>query len=201
VKLQLVTETPINTTPDDNLLSSFNTCSSSSQCSGDECCVNGKCLSKSIVNQCAEELPTFGNRTPGATCSSDYQCASLCCNENNQRCAPHDTDSTNRAFCSKAAGQSCVAREWCQQYPIQICAPTLTGIDPFGAPTCVLRCETVQQFGECTSFDGITQGICIQPIQPPVPAFNPLDVNRCVNAVTPQRLSECAQNNISPCTP
>lgn len=199
VKLQLVKPVVLNTQGENVLLSSFSQCSSSSQCGADECCINKHCWSKSIVNQCIEDLPSYGNQVTGELCTSDYQCASLCCNKIDGRCAPHDTISDNPSFCSKPAQQSCVAKEWCQKHPVRTCAIVSTGTDPQGGLTCALRCVTAEVFGDCTSPDGVSQGVCVPPPQPDPVVFNPNDPNRCANAITFNELVECA-NNPGTCT-
>lgn len=199
VKLQLVKPALLDIDGENVLLSSFKQCGSSSQCGGDECCVNSHCWSKDIVKQCIEDLPSYGNQETGETCNSDFQCSSLCCNKIDGRCAPHDTISENPSFCSKPSGQSCVAKEWCQKHPITTCAIVSTGFDNVGGVTCALRCVSVEMFGECTSSDGITQGICVPPNQPDAPVFNPSDPLRCEGAITFEQLVSCANNPDQTC--
>lgn len=194
VKLQLVKPVSLNTAGENVLLSSFSQCSSSSQCGADECCINKHCWSKSIVNQCIEDLPSYGNQVTGELCTSDYQCASLCCNKIDGRCAPHDTVSENPSYCSKPAQQSCVAKEWCQKHPVRTCAIVDTGTDPQGNVTCALRCVTAEVYGDCVSPDGLSQGVCVPPTQPAEVIFNPDDPNRCANAISFNELVECANN-------
>jgi hypothetical protein len=194
VKLQLVKPATLNTTGDNVLLSSFSQCSSSSQCGADECCINKHCWGKSIVKQCIEDLPSYGNQQTGELCNSDYQCSSLCCNKIDGRCAPHDTISENPSYCSKPAQQSCVAKEWCQKHPVTTCAIVDTGPDPLGGNTCALRCVTAEVYGDCVSPDGLAQGVCIPPSQPDSPVFNPSDPNRCDDMITFNELVECANN-------
>lgn len=186
VKIQLVKPVDLNTSGVNILLSSFQQCSSSSQCGSDSCCVNKRCWSKSIVSQCVEDLPNFGNATPGETCSSDHECASLCCNESSGKCAPHDTNRDEPVLCSKSSGQKCIAKEWCQQHPITHCAIINSGTDALGGTTCDLRCVVVEDFGECKpqNSEGTSFGTCIPPEQPTHPVFNPLDPNRCEDAIS-----------------
>lgn len=179
VKLQIVKPVELDTNGDNVLLSSFQSCSSSSQCGADSCCINKRCWSKAIVSQCVEDLPSFGNQETGETCNSDYECSSLCCNKIDGRCAPHDTIAETPSFCSKPAGQACVAKEFCQKHPVRVCAIVLTGTDTFGNQTCNLRCITTEVFGECVADDGRGVGICKPPCQSPDPVFNPSDPNRC----------------------
>lgn len=199
VKLQLVKPSALNTFGVDVLADSFSQCSSSSQCGAGSCCINERCWSKDLVQQCIEDLPSFGNQVTGESCNSDYQCSSLCCNKVDGRCAPHDTSSDNPSFCSKPSGQSCVAKEWCAKSPVTTCAVVNTGRDQFGGITCAKRCITVEVFGECTSSNGTDQGICIPPTQPPTIIFNPEDPNRCQDAISYKELEECA-NNPDQCT-
>jgi len=199
VKLQLVKPATLDTNGDNVLLSSFNQCSSSSQCGADECCINKHCWGKSIVNECIEDLPNYGNQVTGELCNSDYQCSSLCCNKIDGRCAPHDTVSENPSYCSKPAQQSCVAKEWCAKHPVRTCAIVSTGTDPQNNVTCALRCVTAEVFGDCVSQNGLVQGVCVPPAQPDAPSFNPTDPNRCDGAISFNELVECA-NNPGTCT-
>ncbi|MBD67041.1 MAG: hypothetical protein CME62_17700 [Halobacteriovoraceae bacterium] len=194
VKLQLVKEAILDTNGDNVLLSSFQQCSSSNQCGSDECCINKHCWSKSLVNQCIEDLPSFGNQVTGEACTSDYQCASLCCNKINGRCAPHDTISENPSYCSKPSGQTCVAKEWCQKHPVTTYAIVDTGFDNLGNRTCALRHVTAEVYGDCTSTDGLSEGICVPPSQPSIPTFDENDPNRCANAISFDQLVECAND-------
>lgn len=194
VKLQLVKPTNISSTGENVLLSSFQQCSSSSQCGSDSCCINKHCWSKSLVSQCVEDLPSYGDLETGDVCNSDYQCSSLCCNKVDGRCAPHDTVSETPSYCSKPSGQSCVAKEWCQKHPVTTCGIVSTGTDPNGGATCALRCVTVEVFGECIAGDGMGMAQCTPPCQPTPPVFNPQDPNRCDSAISFERLVEIANN-------
>lgn len=194
VKLQLVKPTQLDTAGDNVLLSSFQQCSSSSQCGSDSCCINKRCWSKTIVSQCVEDLPNYGNKVTGESCTSDYQCSSYCCNTIDGRCAPHDTVSENPVLCSKPSGQACVAKEWCMKHPVTTCAIVLTNTDPLGNKTCALRCITAEVFGECVSSDGVGVGSCVPPTQPASPTYNPTDPNRCDEAITLDQLIELANN-------
>ena len=151
---------------------------------------------KSIVGQCIEDLPSYGNQVTGSACTTDYQCSSLCCNKLDGRCAPHDPDSVNPSFCSKPSGQTCVAQEWCQKSPVTTCAIVSTGTDEFGGVTCDLRCVTAEVFGECTVSDGVSVGQCKPPCQPTAPVFNPTDPNRCEDAISFDQLVETANNPV-----
>ena len=196
VKLQLVKPATLNTTGDNVLLSSFEQCSSSNQCGSDSCCINNRCWSKSVASSCIEDLPSFGNQETGELCNTDYQCASLCCNKIDGRCAPHNTISESPSFCSKPTGQSCVAKEWCQKTPVTSCGIVSTGTDAFGGVTCALRCITVEVFGECTADDGTGAGTCKPACQPPAVIFNPNDPNRCNAALSFIQLQNIANNPV-----
>lgn len=200
VKLQLVKPSFLNTSGDNVLLSSFEQCSSSSQCGSDSCCINKRCWSKSIVSQCIEDLPSFGNQETGDSCISDYQCSSLCCNKIDGRCAPHDTLADNPSFCSKPTGQSCVSKEFCQKHPVTTCMIIDTGLDQFGGRTCALRCITAEVFGECSAGDGSGVGVCVPPATCPQPSFDPNSPTRCTD-VELRTFAELksAANNPSQC--
>jgi hypothetical protein len=194
VKLQLVKSKELDTTGVDVLLSSYQQCSSSNQCGSDSCCINKRCWNKSIVGQCIEDLPNYGNQQTGDLCTSDYECSSLCCNKIDGRCAPHDTVSENPSYCSKPSGQSCVSQEWCQKHPVTTCDIIDTGTDALGGKTCALRCITAEVFGECTAGDGNSAGTCKPPCQGQIATFNPDDPNRCDNAVPLSQLIKEANN-------
>ncbi len=197
VKLQLVKPEDINSSGENVLLSSFQQCSSSNQCGSDSCCINSRCWDKSLVTQCVDDLPNFGNLITGETCNSDYECSSLCCDRIRGTCQPHDTIATSPVYCAKPAGQTCVAKEWCDQHPVTTCGIVRTGTDPFGNVTCALRCITAQVFGECVASDGIGAAICTPPDQPDSPTFDPNDPNRCNpegGLLTLEQLIELANN-------
>jgi hypothetical protein len=176
VKLQLVKDSVINSSGDDVVLSSFQSCSSSSQCGSDSCCIGNRCWDKDVVSQCVEDQPSYGLLNPGANCSSDYECSSLCCSQTTGKCAVHNTDQSPPTFCSKGVGQRCIAKEWCAQVPVTQCYIIKTGLDNQGGDTCALRCYTFERHGDCED------GICKPPVQPTLPTFDPNDPNRCADA-------------------
>ncbi len=188
VKLQLVKPAQLDTNGDNVLLSSFQSCNSSSQCGSDSCCISGRCWSKSIVSQCVEDQPSYGNLLPGDSCQSDNQCASLCCNQATGQCAVHDTQSDPAVYCSKPSGQSCIAKEWCMKHPVTQCYIVNTGFDAQGQKTCALRCYTYEKHGDCQSSSGSVVGVCVPPEQPSMPVFNPADPNRCDTAIDPSQV-------------
>lgn len=194
VKLQLVKPSTLDTNGENVLHSGFTQCSSSNQCGSDECCINKHCWDKSIVKQCIEDLPSYGNLETGDGCTSDFQCSSLCCNKIDGRCAPHDPLAENPSYCSKPSGQTCVSKEWCQKHPVTTCGIVSTGSDNQGNVTCALRCITVAVHGDCSSSDGVTQGVCIPPDQPDTPVFDPNDPQACDGALSFGELEQCANN-------
>lgn len=188
VKLQLVKPATLDTNGDNVLSSSFRSCDSSSQCGSDSCCINKRCWSKSIVSQCVEDLPTYGNGVPGTSCQSDTECSSLCCNQTTGQCAVHDTLSDPQVLCSKPSGQACIAKEWCMKHPVTRCFIVNTGTDAQGQKTCALRCYTYEEFGDCKSSAGSIAGVCVPPEQPEQPTFNPTDAKRCDEAINPDEV-------------
>ena len=194
VKLQLVKPKQLDTSGVDVLLSSYQQCSSSSQCGSDSCCINNRCWSKSIVGQCIEDLPSYGNQETGELCTSDYECSSFCCNKIDGRCAPHDTTAENPSYCSKESGQTCVSKEWCKKHPVTTCAIVNTGTDALGGTTCALRCITAEVYGDCSAGTSGGVGVCTPPCQPTAPTFNPSDPNRCDEAVSYEQLIEEAND-------
>lgn len=164
VVLQLVRATQISGEGSEYLYSNFKTCSNSNQCASGECCYNSRCWSNELVSQCVEQAVTIGNLPIGSTCSSDFECSSLCCNLSTGKCGVHDNKQSPPVLCNKPYGQFCLAREWCQKSNVTNCYIVNTGNDPVtGDTTCAKRCYNSQQFGKCTS------GIC----QPPDPGLNP----------------------------
>lgn len=181
VKLQIVKEANEPQDDTDIFAESFRACTGTSQCGTSECCINNRCWDKSIVSSCIEDEPTYGNEVTGSFCSSDYECASLCCQGG--KCQPHDENGTPPILCSKQVGQSCVAKSWCAQQPVTRCFIVKTGVDAQGGQQCALRCYTNPESGECIN------GSCAAPIQPIQPIFDETDPNRCANACDPPDFS------------
>lgn len=178
VKLQLSRASTKNYDGREVLYSSLNSCSNSSACGGDECCFNSRCWSKEIVSQCLEDVDIIGNLATGEVCSSDYECASFCCNQSTNTCAVHVNSEDQQVLCGKSPGQSCVAKEWCRKENIPTCFKVKTGITPEGQQLCALRCYNVPTFGDCVNRQ------CVAPIPPPVPNFDPVNPD-CSDAVDP----------------
>ena len=176
IKLQLIRPSLTNFEGKEVLTTSFKTCDSSATCGSDECCFNSRCWSKDLVTQCVDQTPIIGNQDIGANCTSDYECASLCCNQSTGSCAPHNPNGANPSFCSKPSGQQCVAKGFCQQEAIITCKIVKSGFNADGTAACTLRCPAVLTYGDCKS------GVCVPPVQPGVPAFDPTD---CTKAVDP----------------
>jgi hypothetical protein len=179
VKLQLVKASTTNSVGQEVLYSALTSCQNSNGCGSGECCYNSRCWSKDIVSQCIEDTAGTGLAPVGATCQTDFDCSSLCCNKASGKCSVHDTTSNPPVLCSKPSGQMCIAKEWCQQEPIQECFIVKTGTDAGGNVTCQLRCYNRLRHGDCLN------GICTPPIAPSVPLFNPNDPNRCDDAIDP----------------
>lgn len=153
-------------------------CTTSSMCGVQECCFNNKCLSKTIIPQCVEDVVNTGNLPIGTTCTSDYECASLCCNQSTGRCSTHDTVSQPQVTCNKAPGNFCVAKDWCRVENVRTCQIVQTGTDITGKTLCTLRCFNVPTNGSCIN------GICVSPVTPAVPNFNTQNPD-CSKAVPP----------------
>lgn len=179
IKLQLVKSEELDVSDENVLLSSFQSCSSSNQCSADSCCFNGRCWSKSIVSQCLDETQSVGNAPPGASCNSDFDCSSLCCDTNSGRCAVHDTLQDPPVLCNKPNNTFCIAKEWCAKQVLRECFIVRTGTTPTGEVTCALRCYTSLVHGDCV------EGRCEAPLNPEPPVFNPNDPNVCSEAIAP----------------
>ncbi len=175
VKLQLIRPS-INFLGKEVLATSFKRCENSNSCGSEECCFNSRCWSKDLVTQCVDQVPVIGNQEIGANCTSDFECSSLCCNQSTGSCSPHNPNGTNPIFCGKFSGQQCVSKEFCRQEPIVTCKIVKSGFNLNGTQACSLRCPSVLTYGSCTS------GICIPPVTPAIPLFNPAD---CSTAVDP----------------
>lgn len=178
VKLQLARPSVTNFRGEEVLFQSMKTCSSSNACGSDECCFNSRCWSKDLVSQCLEDADVVGNRGTGEACNSDYSCSSLCCNKSKGTCDVHVNTDQEKVLCSKAPGQSCVSKEYCRKENINECFIVKTGSDNQGNETCALRCYNVPTFGSCKN------GVCVPPVAPPVPQFDPENPD-CSDAIDP----------------
>ena len=183
LKLQVIRPSLVDYAGREVLYESLKTCTNSSDCKNDECCFNQWCWSKRIVTQCREDVKDQGNLNVGESCGSDFQCSSLCCSGSTKVCAPHVNNFTEKykVLCSKSAGQTCVAQEWCQKVDLRKCLVVKTGISVTGKQECGLRCYNVPTFAECRD------GMCVPPTPYAVPAFDPLDPNRCNTAIEPPK--------------
>jgi hypothetical protein len=175
IKLQLIRPSITNFEGKAVLTTSFKRCDNSSTCGSDECCFNSRCWSKDLVTQCVDNTPVIGNQEIGANCSSDFECSSLCCNQATGSCTPHNPNGTTPIFCSKTAGQQCVSKEFCAQEPVVTCKIVKSGFNADGTAACTLRCPAVMTYGDCKG------GVCIPPVQPAVPAFDPTDCSKAVD--------------------
>lgn len=178
VKLQLSRASNVNYEGKEVLYSAMKTCSTSSMCGAGECCFNSRCWSKSLVSQCLEDTPDSGNFEVGAACTSDFQCSTLCCNPSKGACDVHVNTELEKVLCSKSPGQTCVSKEYCRQENIRTCFIVKTGLDQQGTQTCALRCYNIPTHGDCEN------GICIPPVVPPVPTFDPTNPD-CSTAIDP----------------
>ena len=178
IVLQLIRPSLTDYRGQEVLYTSMKSCSSSQTCGGTECCFNERCWSKELVSQCLEDVPIVGNKGVGVSCTTDYECSSLCCNQTTGTCAVHVNTDQDQVFCSKSPGQACVAKEWCRQENVPNCFIVKTGASNTGQPTCALRCYNVPTFGDCTD------GTCTPPAIPPVPVFDPANPD-CSTAIDP----------------
>ncbi len=180
VKLQLVRPSTKDNEGKEVIYSSYKACNNnSSVCGADECCYNERCWSKSLVSQCMEESNSTGNLAVGESCSTDYSCASLCCNRATGKCAVHDNVNADPpVLCSKPPGDTCVSKEYCRKENIQTCNIYKTTVDNQGNQLCARRCYNNQVHGTCQN------GICVPPPQPSNVDF---DVNNpdCSSALDP----------------
>lgn len=175
IKLQLIRASLLNFEGKEVLTTSFKRCESSATCGSDECCFNSRCWSKDLVTQCVDQTPVIGNQEIGANCKSDFECSSLCCNQATGSCSPHNNSATNPILCAKTSGQQCVSKEFCAQEAVVTCKIVKSGLKPDGTAACTLRCPAIMTFGDCKG------GICVPPLQPAVPAFDPNDCSKAVD--------------------
>ncbi|MBT3235367.1 MAG: hypothetical protein HN353_05410 [Bdellovibrionales bacterium] len=178
VKLQLIRPSDEDYLGRETLYTSMKSCSTSNSCASSECCYNDRCWSKELVTQCLEDANVSGYLSTGESCSSDYECASLCCNPSSGSCAIHVDNQNDRVLCSKSPGQSCVSSEWCREENIPLCLIVKTGMDASGQVTCSLRCYNKPTFGICRS------GTCVPPTPNDVPSFDPANPD-CTSAQDP----------------
>ncbi len=178
VKLQVIRASLTDYLGKEVLYTAMKSCNSSLSCGASECCFNNRCWGKELVGQCLEDSSYQGNFRVGASCVSDYECASFCCNPSTGRCAVHTNTADPPVLCSKPPGGTCVTKEYCMQETISTCLIVRTGQDTFGNVTCTLRCYAKQVNGDCR------EGICISPVSPAIPSFDPSNPD-CSTAVDP----------------
>lgn len=180
LKLQLIRPSQTNFEGREVLYTSLKNCSSSSACGRDECCFNERCWSTELVSQCLDEDIVVGHRGTGEVCSSDFQCSSLCCSNSVGTCQVHINNEDEKKLCSKAPGQSCIAREFCREENVTRWFVVKTTIDEeSGRQLCDLRSFNVPTHGECIN------GRCVPPLSQPRPNFDPDDPEACVDAINP----------------
>lgn len=183
VKLQLIRESLTDNQGREFLYSAMKTCDSNNACGSQECCYNKRCWSKDLITACLDDSTGHGDLGIGESCSSDYQCQSLCCNSSLGKCAVHSPTQDPPVYCSKAPGQACVAKEWCQKQNVTKCFIVTTGTLPSGDDTCTMRCYNVPTFPSCID------GKCIPVSSDAPPAFDPANPN-CDDAKTPDEVSQ-----------
>ena len=167
LKIQLLEE--------QNVFTTNRSCQIDGNCGTGECCFNNQCFEKSLVGgSCLSDLNNEGNRLMGDSCQSDLECSSLCCNSQ-KICAPHSYTQDQKVLCSKSAGESCIAREFCQEYQIVTCYKVKTGVFD-GRQTCAIRCYYKPTFGDCINFK------CQPPPTPTIPYLDPKNPN-CSDAI------------------
>ena len=177
LKLQLVRESKKDYLGKEVLFTSMKKCTSSASCGNGECCYNDRCWDKTLVSRCLEDVTSTGNGKTGDQCSSDYECASLCCNKATSSCQVHTNQEDPPVLCSKSSGQTCVAREWCQIHYINECKLYKTGTSSTGQQLCGIRCYQKPTFGLCKN------GICATPPTPAVPVLDDPNNPDCSKAI------------------
>ncbi|RLA65565.1 MAG: hypothetical protein DRQ88_02050 [Epsilonproteobacteria bacterium] len=160
------------------LYQSMRSCSTNRSCGSGECCFNKRCWDRNLISRCAEDDDLLGHLGIGETCTSDFQCSSLCCDQSRGVCAVHVISEEETTLCAKAPGQTCVDAQFCRKENLTTCYVVKTGTDPLGRLECALRCYYTPTFGRCRN------GVCISPLQPSVPAFDPVNPD-CSQAIDP----------------
>ena len=179
VKIQLIRENESSYIGSDEVLyTALKTCENSRSCGSEECCFNNRCWSKELVSQCPEDAGVEGNLGVGAACTSDFQCSSLCCNQSLGVCAVHINSDTETVLCSKSPGQQCVAKEYCRQEYVSVCKIYKTYVDTQGVQHCARQCYPTAMFGDCVN------GVCVPPVAPSVPDFDPDDCSEAIDPPT-----------------
>lgn len=103
------------------------------------------CIPKSL----SSPTTTNGGKSTGATCSTDFECSSFCCDQTYGACKPHDG---KNLFCEKSQGQFCVTDNFCFKESVTECRVYKTGMaKPDGSPVCALRCQPEEKFGSCVN--------------------------------------------------
>lgn len=156
--------------------SAMKTCDSNRSCGSGECCFNSRCWSRDLVGQCSDDFTPVGNLGTGEVCGTDFDCASLCCNQTTRVCSDHINNDLEQVLCSKVPGQSCVSREFCRQENVRECY-ILKTTDANGNPSCEKKCFSVPKFGDCVN------GTCQPPTSDSDPSFDLSDPNRCNGAL------------------
>lgn len=168
VKVQITRASLTDYTGREVLNSSMKACENSQSCGSEECCYNNRCWGKDLVSQCKEDVTDSDYRGIGEACTSDYQCSSLCCDQTFGTCQVHEyKPGEDPVYCSKAPGQTCVARQWCRKENLSVCRIVRTSLDPQGIELCSLRCYNVPTHGQCRN------GLCIPPTQEDPPTYDP----------------------------
>lgn len=123
------------------------------------------CLMLSFVNAQASVMEEiFGNAENGDSCSSDYQCQSLCCDSKTNSCKEHIPNESVQ--CNKNAGETCVTSDFCASFYVSVCRLyKITNAN--GNPSCYLKCDSELAKGSCV------QNRCVSPMTPIRPPFDP----------------------------
>lgn len=176
LKVQFVRASLTNYEGKEVLSSSFKSCANSSFCGNSECCFNNRCWSKDLVSYCVDQVAGNGNFGIGVSCSSDFECSSLCCSSSTGTCQPHDPNNTDApSMCNKPAGQSCVTKEFCKPEYVRTCKKVkIPGTGLNGQVSCTSKCEYVETYGSCTN------KICVPPVGV---TETQLDLTDCSDAV------------------
>lgn len=173
VKLQLIRPSLEDSDENEVFIGSFKSCNTTKSCASDECCFNNRCWSNRHVPYCAGDLDSEGNAGLGTSCTTDFDCSSLCCKRG--VCGVHLEGGTSPILCSKSLGDRCIAKEWCVKVNVRKCYIVKT---PNAPQECSRRCYNYPTFADCVN------GHCTEQEEEELPPFDEENPN-CKGALDP----------------
>lgn len=104
------------------------------------------------------------------SCTNDYECNSLCCNQESNQCQYVNYSEGQR--CDKASGESCISKEFCASSVVQVCKTFKVGVGHDGTSFCKIMCFPTEQQADCIN------DICVQKETPET------EITNCEDAPT-----------------